>query len=80
MRTTKKQWTDVLSVGRRTKMENERNLEWYVANTREPCEACHKPILIHGYRAKGKFRRAIYGSCQDKTCRKYLREICLLGS
>lgn len=61
-------------------VENRDTLEWSMAHFHENCEACHERIVVHAFRKKGKFRKAVYGACWKDGCRKRGQEVCYLGA
>ena len=57
------------------------SLEWFMENYIEYCEVCHLPLIVHSFRrANGKWKKAVYSHCENKSCRNQMMVICVYPS
>jgi len=59
------------------KNEGGDSLEYYIQLFREHCEVCKSEIVVHSFRrGNPKWRKAVFGHCENKQCRNFMTVIC----
>ena len=53
----------------------ENTLKWHMKNFVQPCEVCHNRNVVHAFRKKGKYSKAVRTHCGTKGCTEHMNVI-----